>query len=156
MQNTSGRAWCLGMLCLLGLCLVGRGQTTITLSSTTYLSGETETINAPLTITTASQSSVIVNPGAKITFSAGLSVTLNPGFHALSGSVFRASVDSDHDGIPDAWEVAHQLNPNDGTDATLTDSNGRTYLLSYQLGVEPGHASISNPSQTQLNVHVPN
>ena len=34
-----------------------------------------------------------------------------------------AAIDSDQDGIPDAWELANSLDPTDGTDATL-DSNG--------------------------------
>ncbi len=29
--------------------------------------------------------------------------------------------DSDHDGIPDTWEIAHHLNPNDPTDAQKID-----------------------------------
>jgi predicted amidohydrolase YtcJ len=37
-----------------------------------------------------------------------------------------APVDSDHDGIPDGWERAHGLNPNDPSDAALV-SNGDGY-----------------------------
>jgi hypothetical protein len=35
-------------------------------------------------------------------------------------------VDSDHDGIPDEWEKAHGLNPNDPADAN-GDVNGDGY-----------------------------
>ena len=35
-------------------------------------------------------------------------------------------VDSDHDGIPDDWEKAHGLNPNDPADANK-DLNGDGY-----------------------------
>jgi len=35
-------------------------------------------------------------------------------------------VDSDHDGMPDAWEKANGLNPNDPTDA-MKDCNGDGY-----------------------------
>jgi len=35
-------------------------------------------------------------------------------------------VDSDHDGIPDEWEKAHGLNPNDPADAN-GDYNGDGY-----------------------------
>jgi pectate lyase len=42
-----------------------------------------------------------------------------------------APVDSDHDGIPDDWEIAHGLNPNDPTDAAKIAPNGYTWLENY-------------------------
>ncbi len=43
-----------------------------------------------------------------------------------------APLDSDHDGIPDAWELAHHLNPNDPADANRIDpTTGTTYLETY-------------------------
>jgi pectate lyase len=39
--------------------------------------------------------------------------------------------DSDHDGIPDAWERAHGLNPHTPTDARRTAPNGYTWLENY-------------------------
>ncbi len=44
----------------------------------------------------------------------------------------------DHDGIPDAWETAHGLNPNDPSDAQK-DSNGDGYtnLEKYLDGIDP-------------------
>jgi hypothetical protein len=132
-------------------------QTSVTVPATTYVSGQTQTVNATISIQTQPNAAVIVSSGAKITFSAGSSVVLQPGFHALPGAQFQASVDSDGDGIPDAWELSHGLNPNDSTDAMHTDSNGRTYLLVYQLGLEPGHGSQSDPTNTgtALKVHKP-
>ncbi len=49
-----------------------------------------------------------------------------------------APLDSDHDGIPDAWETAHGLNPNDPSDAQK-DSNGDGYtnLEKYLDGIDP-------------------
>jgi len=39
--------------------------------------------------------------------------------------------DSDGDGLPDAWEIANGLNPNDPVDALKDpDSDGLTNLLS--------------------------
>ncbi|HEY4786020.1 MAG TPA: thrombospondin type 3 repeat-containing protein, partial [Bacteroidales bacterium] len=35
--------------------------------------------------------------------------------------------DSDNDGIPDAWEKAHRMNPNDAADASLQDKDGDGY-----------------------------
>ncbi|WP_079911718.1 pectinesterase family protein [Paenibacillus sp. 32352] len=40
-------------------------------------------------------------------------------------------LDSDHDGIPDDWEVAHGLNPANGSDGAGLDANGYTYLENY-------------------------
>ena len=43
-----------------------------------------------------------------------------------------APVDSDHDGMPDAWEKAHGLNPNDPADCNAArDSDGYTNLEEY-------------------------
>jgi len=47
-------------------------------------------------------------------------------------------VDSDHDGIPDEWEIKHGLNPNDPGDA-VKDANGDGYtnLEKYLNGTDP-------------------
>jgi len=37
-----------------------------------------------------------------------------------------APVDSDHDGMPDEWEIAQELNPNDGADGTKVGAEGYT------------------------------
>jgi pectate lyase len=42
-----------------------------------------------------------------------------------------AAVDSDRDGIPDAWETAHGLDPRDPADAERLDSSGYTHLEVY-------------------------
>src|SRR5439155_23609460 len=46
------------------------------------------------------------------------------GWPQLKGG--EAPIDSDHDGIPDAWETAHGLNPNDPSDGAK-DSVGDGY-----------------------------
>lgn len=47
----------------------------------------------------------------------------------------KSAVDSDNDGIPDAWERKHKLNPNDSADANGIVANGRhkgyTYIEYY-------------------------
>jgi len=48
-------------------------------------------------------------------------------------------VDTDKDGIPDAWEKQHGLNPNDPTDARKQDPNnaGYDYIEDYINGIDP-------------------
>src|SRR5262249_36443791 len=49
-----------------------------------------------------------------------------------------AAFDSDHDGMPDAWENAHGLNPYDPSDAALDiDGDALTNLQEFQLGTDP-------------------
>jgi len=42
-----------------------------------------------------------------------------------------APVDSDHDGMPDEWERAHGLNPNDRSDRNTRNADGYTRLEEY-------------------------
>jgi len=40
-------------------------------------------------------------------------------------------IDSDHDGMPDDWEKAHGLNPNDARDGAAFATNGYTNVENY-------------------------
>lgn len=58
--------------------------------------------------------------------------------------------DTDHDGIPDTWESANGLNPNDPADGNKTDSKGYTMLENYLNGLVSNQfpLSLNNNNQT--------
>ncbi len=50
--------------------------------------------------------------------------------------------DTDGDGLPDAWELSHGLNPNSGSDANLDpDGDGMTNLQEFRAGTDPQNAA---------------
>src|SRR6185295_13894663 len=62
-------------------------------------------------------------------------VALYPTFGSAN---VQAAADSDGDGIPDAWETANGLNPNDPNDAALdSDGDGMTNYQEYVAGTNP-------------------
>jgi uncharacterized repeat protein (TIGR01451 family) len=47
-------------------------------------------------------------------------------------------LDSDHDGMPDDWEITHHLNPTNSVDANIdSDCDGKSNLQEYQAGTDP-------------------
>ena len=63
----------------------------------------------------------------------------------------EAYLDSDGDGMPDAWEIANGLNPNDPTDAK-EDCNGDGYtnIEKYINGLDTKKESRLDRSEEQL------
>lgn len=73
------------------------------------------------------------------------SITLSPGMidkvsdvkgytEANFGTATRpADFDTDKDGIPDAWELANGLNPNDGSDALTYSLDGKGYYTNVEV-----------------------
>ena len=65
-------------------------------------------------------------PGIIDTQSDDKSALGSPDFPWPEYKTYNVPVDTDHDGIPDDWEKAHGLNPNDPSDAN-EDFNGDGY-----------------------------
>ena len=60
-------------------------------------------------------------------------------------------VDTDGDGMPDAWETQYGLNPNSAADASLDpDSDGFTNLQEYQNGTNPNVGESFNSSYSSM------
>jgi hypothetical protein len=57
--------------------------------------------------------------------------------------------DSDHDGMPDQWELKYGLNPNDPSNASAdADGDGYTNLEEYLNGTDPGRGTTATVTNT--------
>jgi hypothetical protein len=104
-----------------------------------------------LTAESSPVANVISESGGTMIFWAGGRAVLKPGFHAKSGSFFWAAVDTDNDGYSemeeatdtdgdgmfDAWEVEHGLNPIVNNANGDLDGDGLTNLQEFQQGRNP-------------------
>lgn len=64
------------------------------------------------------------------------------GATALSGDWLLLEPDNDFDGMPNAWEIAHGLNPNDPSDAGIdSDNDGLTNFEEFLSGTDPQSGS---------------
>ncbi|MCM1076480.1 MAG: fibronectin type III domain-containing protein [Bacteroides sp.] len=61
----------------------------------------------------------------------------------ISGGV--KPLDTDNDGIPDEWELAHGLNINDASDAVAINADGYTNLESYSFTITTTYPYIKKP-----------
>jgi len=113
------------------------------LASGITASGYTEAIsNDPLSTTGGKQ---LVCTGIK------LSGTGSDNFEMINDPFTYTTLDSDNDGMPDAWELAQTppLNPHDPNDAALdNDNDGLNNLLEYQMLFIFGQSTDPNNADT--------
>lgn len=72
-----------------------------------------------------------------------------------------APTDSDHDGMPDDWETAHGLNPNNANDRNVIAASGYTMLEEYVNGIVSGAVTSveqnkNMPAEFKLEQNYPN
>ena len=93
------------------------------------------------TYTTSNAAVATVDANGVVTANAPGTVYITASNDGLSGTVFLSSfatLDSDGDGMPDAYEIANGLNPYDPSDANIdSDNDGLTNLQEYLLGTNP-------------------
>ena len=65
------------------------------------------------------------------------------GTGVISGGV--KPQDTDGDGIPDAWEIANGLNPNDASDAVAINADGYTNIEAYSHTINAPYPYIKKP-----------
>ena len=76
----------------------------------------------------------------------------NFGYGFLNGGM--PPVDSDQDGMPDYWESANGLNPNDPSDASATNALGYMKLEEYLNWLADPHAMVTRWTATTNSVNV--
>lgn len=72
------------------------------------------------------------------------------GWPALASA--EPPADRDHDGMPDAWEVRHGLDPAKADGSSDADNDGYTNLEEFLNGTDPRRGEVGDPQGTQYPV----
>jgi hypothetical protein len=108
------------------------GTNYVAVSGVATIPAGSSSVTIPITV----DGSAMTQP--QLQFYVNLSNPANAALTQFQATITITARDTDGDGMPDYWELAHGLNPYDPTDAGLDpDADGQTNLQEYMAGTDP-------------------